>query len=58
MNTSCDKIAEAFLYELWYEYAESLVERVIEVCGLEPEKAEILRQLYLRPNDFSVEIVR
>jgi len=56
MNTSYEKVAEDVLYELWYQYAESLVERVIEVCGLEPEKAEILRQLYLRPNDFLVDI--
>jgi hypothetical protein len=57
MNISYEKVAEEVLYELWYEYAESLLERVIKICDLGPEKAEILRQLYLRPNDFSVEIV-
>jgi hypothetical protein len=56
MNISYEKIAEEVLYELWYEYAESLVERIIKVCELGPERAEIIRQLYLRPNDFLVEI--
>jgi hypothetical protein len=57
MNTHYDKLAEGFLYDLWYEYATALVDRVIEVCALSPEKAELLKQIYLRPNDFLVEIM-
>ena len=51
------QLAQKVLYDLWYEYAERLLERVIEVCDLTEEQASALRQIYLRPNGFAVEVV-
>jgi hypothetical protein len=51
------QLAQKVLYDLWYEYAERLLERVIEVCGLTDDQASALRQIYLRPNGFVVEVV-
>lgn len=48
--------AEQVLYDLWYEYAERLFKRVMEVCEIDPEREEVLRLLFLRPNDFGIEI--
>ena len=49
-------IAQNVLYDLWYEYAERLVERVIEVCHLTDDMALLLRQIYLKPNGFTISI--
>jgi len=49
--------AERVLYDLWYEYAERLFKRVIEVCEIDAEREEVLRQLFLRPNDFIIQIL-
>ena len=49
-------IAQNVLYDLWYEYAERLVERVIEVCQLTDDMALLLRQIYLKPNGFTISI--
>jgi len=51
-----DELAEQVLYDLWYDYAERLFKRVMEVCDIDKEREEVLRQLFLRPNDFIVEI--
>jgi len=51
-----EKHAKDLLYELWYSYAERLLERVVQECDLTPEQAEALRQVYLRPNDFAIEL--
>jgi hypothetical protein len=51
------QLAQKVLYDLWYEYAERLLERVIEVCDLTEDQASALRQTYLRPNSFVVEVV-
>jgi len=51
------QLAQKVLYDLWYEYAEQLLERVIEVCGLTSDQAAVLRQIYLIPNGFAVEVV-
>jgi hypothetical protein len=48
--------AEKVLYDLWYEYAERLFKRVIEICEIDEEREEVLRQLFLRPNDFVIVI--
>jgi hypothetical protein len=45
---------QKILYDLWFEYASALVERVIEVCALSDEKAAVVRQIYLRPNDYRI----
>jgi hypothetical protein len=48
--------AEQVLYDLWYEYAERLFKRVMEICDIDKEREEVLRLLFLRPNDFGIEI--
>ena len=49
-----NRLAQKILYDLWFEYASALVERVIEVCDLSDEKAAVMRQIYLRPNDYRI----
>ena len=56
MPLTPEQQAEQAIYTLWYEYAERLFQKVIEVCQIDAEKEEVLRQLFLRPNDFVVEI--
>jgi hypothetical protein len=52
-----EKDAETMLYELWLGYAERLLARVVEVCELDAEQEEALKELFLRPNQFVVDIV-
>jgi len=52
-----DQLATQVLYDLWYEYAERLFNKVVTACQLSEEKIEVLRMIYLRPNDFKVNIV-
>ena len=40
--------------EFWYQYAERLLNKVIDVCGLDEDQADALRKRELRPNDFHV----
>lgn len=55
MSTPCpESVARMLLYELWYGYAERLLERVIAVTELDAAQAAALRQIALRPNDFAV----
>jgi len=49
-----DPNTQEVLYNLWYEYAERLFNKVVALCHLSEEKIEVLRQIYLRPNDFQV----
>ena len=49
-----DPITPEILYDLWFEYASALVERVIAACELSDEKAAVVRQIYLRPNDYRI----
>lgn len=51
---SAEHIARTMLYELWFGYAERLLERVIEVTELDAAQAAALRHVALRPNDFAV----
>lgn len=48
-NTALD-----LLQELWFQYAQKLLNKVIEVCELDPEQADALRRRELRPNDFRI----
>jgi hypothetical protein len=50
-----EKTAERIMYELWYEYATRLLERVVEVCELDKDQEQALRELFLRPNQFVLE---
>jgi hypothetical protein len=45
-----------FLETYWYRVAEKVVEMAIEVYGLDEERAEALRKVILRPNDFEVQL--
>lgn len=52
MNT----LAKNLIYELWFSYAERLLEQVIQITELTQEQAEALRRVALRPNDFIVRV--
>ncbi len=51
-----DRDANALLYELWFQYAERLLARVMEVCELDKDQEQALKELFLRPNQFVVEM--
>jgi hypothetical protein len=51
-----EKQAESVLYELWYSYAERLLERIVEVCALDAEQELALREQFLRPNMFVIDV--
>jgi hypothetical protein len=51
-----EKQAESVLYELWYSYAERLLARIVEVCGLDPDQELALREQFLRPNMFVIDV--
>lgn len=42
------------ILELWYQYAERLLNRVIDICQLDTDQADALRKRELRPNDFRI----
>jgi hypothetical protein len=49
-----DEAALDIIQELWFQYAERLLNRVIEVCDLDEEQANALRRREYRPNDFQI----
>ena len=51
---SMEAKAKDLLYELWIQYAEKLLEKVIVITDLSEEQANALRRVALRPNDFIV----
>jgi hypothetical protein len=46
--------ARDIIQELWYQYADRLLNKVAEVCCLSEEQTDALRRRELRPNDFRV----
>jgi hypothetical protein len=50
------KQAESLLYELWYSYAERLLDRIVEVCALDADQELALREQFLRPNMFVIDV--
>ena len=50
------KPAEGVLYELWYSYAERLLARIVELCALDPDQELALREQFLRPNMFVIDV--
>lgn len=50
------KSAEGVLYELWYSYAECLLARIVELCALDPDQELALREQFLRPNMFVIDV--
>jgi hypothetical protein len=44
------------LQMLWYFTAQRIVDTAITVYKLDTERAEALRQVYLRPGDYTIRI--
>jgi hypothetical protein len=55
-TTTHEQRARILLYELWYSYAEKLIERIIATVELDDKQIDALRRVSLRPNDFIVRI--
>jgi len=45
-----------FLETVWFLIAEKVIEKAIEVYGLDEHGAEALRRIFLRPNLYDVEL--
>jgi hypothetical protein len=45
-----------FLETYWFRVAEQVIDLAIEVYGLDTEQGNALRKVFLRPNDFVVEL--
>jgi len=45
-----------FLETVWYMVAEKVIEKAIEVYGLDEERAIALREVFLRGNLYRVEL--
>lgn len=48
------EFTQDIILELWYQYAERLLNRVIDICQLDTDQADALRKRELRPNDFRI----
>ena len=46
------------IQSMWYGLAIQIVSMAIRVYELNPEQAKALREVYLRPNDFTVRLRR
>ena len=56
MQQATDDDVERILSTLFYTTARRILERIIEVTGLDEKRADALRKVYLRPNDFEIVI--
>jgi hypothetical protein len=45
-----------FLETIWYKVATKVIEKAIEVYGLDTEQSEALREVFLRPNLYVVKL--
>ncbi len=45
-----------FLETYWFRVAEKVIETAIEVYKLDEAQAAALRKVFLRPNDYQVEL--
>ena len=43
-----------FIETLWYSFASRIVERAIRIYNVEPERAELLKQKFLKRGEFQV----
>jgi len=43
-----------FIETIWYSFASRIVERAIRVYNVEPERAELLKQKFLKRGEFQV----
>jgi hypothetical protein len=55
-TTTHEQRARTLLYELWYSYAEKLIERIIATVEMNEAQIDALHRVSLRPNDFIVRI--
>lgn len=46
-----------FLETYWFRVAEQVIEKAITIYGLDEAQANALRKVFLRPNDFEVNLV-
>lgn len=46
------KIGLDYLRIVWFSVAQKVVEKAIEVYGLDAEQANALRKVYLKPNHY------
>ena len=51
-----DKYTRAYLNGIWFRWANLIVERVIQIYELDEEQAETLRELFLKPNNWTIAI--
>jgi hypothetical protein len=54
MQQATDDDVERVISAVFYTTARRILERIIEVTGLDEKRADALRKVYLRPNDFEV----
>jgi hypothetical protein len=43
-----------FIETLWYSFASRIVDRAIEIYKVEPDRAELLKQKFLKRGEFQV----
>ncbi len=46
-----------FLETVWYIIAEKVVERAIQIYELDEEAASALKEVFLRPNLYTVQLI-
>ena len=51
-----DKYTRAYLNGIWFRWASLIVERAIEIYELDEEQAVTLREIFLKPNCWTVAI--
>jgi hypothetical protein len=56
MEKELEIISQNILYELWFSVAETIFKRVCDICELDEEQIEALKEVALRPNDFHVQV--
>ena len=43
-----------FIETLWYSFASRIVDRAVEIYKVEPDRAELLKQKFLKRGEFQV----
>lgn len=49
-----DKSTRIFLNGIWFRWATILVDRIVELYGLEEDQAATVRELFLKPNNWAM----
>jgi hypothetical protein len=60
MNTLSPRLEEGkfFLETVWYKVAISVVQEAIRFYELDEEQAAALKAVFLRPNNYPIELIR